>query len=289
MQALWKSIKFIGEKTVSVNEELASLILTKLSISQCQKHTIIQYRQLTLPVLCSLCHSLMSQPLCLERCVHSATSRRPSPFSNSGRSQIWCEAKGEKNMSYVTSGSLQIQFNTKVTEAETWQGHQSRSETGIISTSPPAHFSLWNSLQFNNLTLHTARVNSSKFQGEKVFIWNNHAHFSPHSRTSSLMVMPLKGRMWMDEHFALLLHTIYILNLAACPFNEKQIFIFRFASYFRKYAAESCGFELLCLGLMYTVFTFQTCDWKPSYLNLILIKFHCYFTKTYIFCCCLAC
>lgn len=116
--------------------------------------------------------------------------------------------KGGK-MSCVTSGSFQIQFNKKIREAETWQGPQSRSETGIISTSPSAHFSFQNSLQFNNLTLHTARVNSSKFQGEKVFIWNNHGHFSPHSPTSSLMLMPLKGQLRMDAHFALLLHTIY--------------------------------------------------------------------------------
>lgn len=73
-------------------------------------------------------------------------------------------------MSYATSGSLHIWRNEKITEAETWQGPQSRSESGIISTSPAAHFSLSNSLQFNNVTLLTARVNGSKFQGEKVFI-----------------------------------------------------------------------------------------------------------------------
>lgn len=148
-------------------------------------------------------------PQKIEKCVHPTTSRRPDPvFSTAADHKYEVKPKGKK-MSCVTSGSFQIQFNKKIREAETWQGPQSRSETGIISTSPPAHFSFQNSLQFNNLTLHTARVNSSKFQGEKVFIWNNHAHFSPHSPTSSLMLMPLKGQLRMDAHFALLLHTIY--------------------------------------------------------------------------------
>ena len=32
---------------------------------------------------------------------------------------------------------------------------------------------------------------------------------SVHALTSSLMLMPLKGWMWMDVHFALEVHTIY--------------------------------------------------------------------------------
>lgn len=44
-------------------------------------------------------------------------------------------------MSYVTSYFLHIQFDMKITGAETWQGPRLRSETGIISTSPPARFS----------------------------------------------------------------------------------------------------------------------------------------------------
>lgn len=116
---------------------------------------------------------------------------------------MWSEKKMEEITTCVTSGRPHISFNKKVREAETWQGPQSRSETGIISTSPPAYFSPRNCSQFNNATLQPASFNSSQFQGEKVFIWNNHAHFSPPSRTSSFMLMFLKGRTWMDELFSL--------------------------------------------------------------------------------------
>lgn len=151
----------------------------------------------------------MLQHLCIEKGMHSTTSSRPAPLFIAAADHKDDAKPKEKNMSYVTSSFLHIQFNTKIRDTETWQGPQMRSETGIISTPPPAHFSPQNSLHFHNETLRTARVNSSKFQGEKVFILKNHSHFSPRSPTLSLMLMPPKGRMWMNVHFALFLHTIY--------------------------------------------------------------------------------
>ncbi len=44
-------------------------------------------------------------------------------------------------MSYVTLGFSHIQFDMKVTGAETWQGPRSRSETVLISASPPVRSS----------------------------------------------------------------------------------------------------------------------------------------------------
>lgn len=131
-------------------------------------------------------------------------------------------------MSNIIQVFLHIQFDMKITGAETWQGPRLRSKTGIISTSPPAHFSLQNSLQFNNVTLHSARVNSSKFQGEKVFILNNHAHFSPSFPASRRMLMPLKVQMCI---FLPSYNIQCISNLALFPLNEKhRFFIFHFTS-----------------------------------------------------------
>lgn len=142
--------------------------------------------------------------------MHSTTSRRPAPFFTSGRSQRGCEVKGVKKKSKrtVMCHFMHIQFDVTITGGQTWKGPQLRSKTGIISTSAAAHFRPERRLQFNNVTLLTARANSSKIQGEKVFILNNHALFGRRSPTSGFMLMLLKDLMWTHV-CSLLLHAIY--------------------------------------------------------------------------------
>lgn len=64
---------------------------------------------------------------------------------------------------------MHIQFDVTITGGQTWKGPQLRSKASIISTSAAAHFRPERRLQFNNVTLLTARANSSKIQGEKSF------------------------------------------------------------------------------------------------------------------------
>lgn len=147
--------------------------------------------------------------------MHSAILRRPAPppfipvyfLSLTVANHKEDVKPKEKNMSCVTSGSSHIQFDMSKQRLGGDPGRD--SEPSIISKSSPAHFRSQTSLEFNNVTLHTAAVNSSKFQGEKVSILNNHAHFSPRSPTPSLMLMPRMTPVWMDVQFSLFLHTIY--------------------------------------------------------------------------------
>lgn len=107
------------------------------------------------------CINVAAPLLKKERPVHSTTLGKPASLSNGGMSQRFCEAKGEK---YVICHFrfFHIQFSVRITGAEKLR---SRCETSIISTSHPVHFGPQNSPQFNNVTLHTARVNSSEFEG----------------------------------------------------------------------------------------------------------------------------
>lgn len=147
---------------------------------------------------------------------------------------------------------------------------------GIICSSPPTHFSTQKSLQFNNVTLHTAReLIVASLQGEKVFILNNHAHFRLSSPASSLMLMPLKAGMWMNVHFSTSYNIQCILNLALFPNSEKYICSIPFTSCLFKMLKIKSSVCDLCLALVW--YYFQACVTELKWFGFEFNKSHSIF------------
>lgn len=137
------------------------LMLGRLNMSKSilsEAHATSLYR--THSTLWPLC-SLMLQ----YQCMHSASLSRPAPLPLTVANHKEAVRPEEKNMSRVTH----IRFGMEITGAEPWHGSRSRSDPGIISKSFLVHVRSQTSPEFNNVTLHTAAVNSSKFQGWKSF------------------------------------------------------------------------------------------------------------------------
>lgn len=208
-----------------------------------------------------------------EKYMHSTTSRRPAPpffFYNSDASQRACEAKGEKYViCHFGFFAHSVWYESNVcrdlagTPVEIWNWHNLCIPSSSLYSHP-------NSLQFNNVTLHTARVNSSKFQGGKVFILNNHAHFSPRSPTSSLMLMPLQGRGcgWMCVFLSYFVQYTVHFKFSSFP-SQWKAYIFLSSILptvcYKILLSKLRGFEVLCGTSVNCLLS------RPSWLNTKVI------------------